>query len=94
MKQADLFGRVVISKCGRDKGSYQVIVGFFEEDILFVADGGRRKVENPKKKKMKHLIFTDKSLALNSEGRFTNPGIKKAIKELNKEKKDINKLIN
>ena len=47
-------GRVVESTQGRDKG-YFFLVLEAAGDIVTIADGSRRKLENPKKKKTKHL---------------------------------------
>lgn len=59
MKADNPLGQVVYSKAGRDGDSYYVIVGVLNEEYVYIADGRLRKVENPKKKKRKHLIFTD-----------------------------------
>lgn len=53
------FGRVVYSKAGRDKGKYFIITGMFDEQYVYVCDGSLRKIESPKLKKIKHLIFKD-----------------------------------
>ena len=50
-------GQIVFSKCGRDKGLPFVIVKV-EGDFLYLADGKLRNVNNPKKKKMKHVQIT------------------------------------
>ena len=44
-------GRVVFSKAGRDAGHYFVVVAVLDKD-----HGCQRKVDNPKKKKIKHLV--------------------------------------
>ena len=45
---------VVISTAGRDKdGLFYVIKT--EENFVYIADGKRRKIENPKRKKLKHV---------------------------------------
>ena len=49
-------GRVVFSKAGRDQGHYFVVVQVIDEDYVAVANGCQRKVDNPKKKKIKHLV--------------------------------------
>ena len=49
-------GRVVFSRAGRDQGHYFVIVDVIDEDHVAIANGCLRKVDNPKKKKMKHLV--------------------------------------
>ena len=47
-------GRVVESIQGRDKGKFFLVMEA-SGDIVTIADGQRRKLENPKKKKTKHL---------------------------------------
>ena len=49
-------GRVVFSRAGRDQGHYFVIVDVLDEDYVAIANGCQRKVDNPKKKKIKHLV--------------------------------------
>ena len=48
-------GRVVLSRAGRDQGHYFVIVDVIDEHYVAIANGCQRKVDNPKKKKIKHL---------------------------------------
>ena len=48
-------GRVVFSRAGRDQGHYFVVVDVIDEDYVAIANGCQRKVDNPKKKKIKHL---------------------------------------
>jgi large subunit ribosomal protein L14e len=54
-----VIGRVVYSKAGRDKGKILIVVGIIDENFVLVADGSLRPIERPKKKRMKHLKFTD-----------------------------------
>ena len=49
-------GRVVLSRAGRDQGHYFVIVDVIDENYVAIANGCQRKVDNPKKKKIKHLV--------------------------------------
>ena len=49
-------GRVVLSKAGRDKGHYFVVMEVLDECHVTIANGCQRKVDNPKKKKIKHLV--------------------------------------
>ena len=49
-------GRVVFSRAGRDQGHYFVIVDVLDEEYVAIANGCQRKVDNPKKKKIKHLV--------------------------------------
>ena len=50
-------GDVVLSKAGRDKGKYFVVIGATGE-YAFIANGAARKTDKPKKKKFKHLRFS------------------------------------
>lgn len=49
-------GRVVFSKAGRDRGHYFVVVDVLDEEYVAIANGCQRKVDHPKKKKIKHLV--------------------------------------
>ena len=48
-------GQIVKSKSGHDKGNLFFVVKVLDDDNVLIADGDRRKSENPKKKKVKHL---------------------------------------
>ena len=48
-------GRVVLSTQGRDEGRYFVVLEVIDENYVLMADGLTRKVDHPKKKKVKHL---------------------------------------
>ena len=82
-------GSLVFSAAGRDKGK-EFLVLSVEENICFVADGKLRKAENPKKKKLKHLMGTNKISAplneiLQRGDSPTNSEVRKFIKLLNEE---------
>ncbi len=82
-------GSLVYSAAGRDKGK-EFLVLSVEDNVCYVADGKLRKTENPKKKKLKHLMGTNKiSLPLQEKlqvGDFpTNSEIRKFLKLLNDE---------
>jgi len=47
-------GRAVISRAGRDKGNIYIICAV-DGDFVLVADGSRRPLEKPKRKRVKHL---------------------------------------
>ena len=48
-------GRVVISTQGRDAGRYFIVLQVIDDQFVLMADGLTRKVDHPKKKKVKHL---------------------------------------
>ena len=47
---------MVYSRSGRDAGRYFAVVCHLEEGFVGVADGEIRKLANPKKKRLKHLM--------------------------------------
>ena len=49
-------GSVVYSENGRNKGYFVVVKT--EKDFVFLADGKSRTIDNPKKKKAKHIKTT------------------------------------
>lgn len=77
-------GQIVISRAGRDVGRKFVVVRVIDDLYVEICDGDLRKVEKPKKKKIKHLNITDdmaEGLAekLKSGDRITNAEIRKAL---------------
>ena len=82
-------GSLVYSAAGRDKGK-EFLVLSVDGNVCLMADGKLRKAENPKKKKLKHLMGTSKiSLPLQEKLQAgdipTNSEIRKFLKLLNDE---------
>ena len=50
-------GDVVCSSAGRDAKKCFLVVGILDEQYVLIANGKLRKIEAPKKKKLKHLVF-------------------------------------
>ena len=75
-------GRVVESTQGRDKG-YFFLVLEAAGDIVTIADGSRRKLENPKKKKTKHLrakpVLLDLKALRPEGGALQNSDLRRAL---------------
>lgn len=69
-------GQIMRSLAGHDKGDFQVVVKL-ESTFAYMADGKRRKLEDPKKKKLKHLAPTSTVLGENSLS--TNRQIRMAL---------------
>lgn len=71
-----LNGSIAVSLAGRDKGRVFIIVGVLDENHVLIADGRKRKIEKPKRKKLKHLravgIADTEEEALIGNGRLTN----------------------
>lgn len=80
-------GQIVHSRAGRDKDRYFIVVGIVDEDYILVADGDLRKVSNPKKKKIKHLVFHDRIAEeiranLKDSKRITDADIRKCLSSM------------
>lgn len=52
-----LIGQVVKSKSGRDKGRIFLVLEVIDQEYVLIVDGELRKLDKPKKKKIKHLII-------------------------------------
>jgi len=50
-------GQIVHSKAGRDKDKYFIVVGIASNEYVLIADGDIRKIDKPKKKKVKHIAI-------------------------------------
>lgn len=51
-------GRIVRSAAGRDKGKFLVVVAA-DDEFVMVADGKERRLQNLKRKRLKHVKFTN-----------------------------------
>ena len=79
-------GSFVQSLAGRDKGKIFLVVGV-EDNYVYLVDGDIRKIENPKRKKIKHVELTryfDGNLAerIAKKNKITNQDIKRVIREI------------
>ena len=59
-------GRVVLSTQGLDEGRYFIVLEVIDENFVLMADGLTRKIDHPKKKKIKHL--RPKPILVNVDG--------------------------
>lgn len=86
MIQKDLLGTVVLGKAGRDSDSFFVIVDIIDNNYVMIVDGSKRKLENPKRKKLKHLAITElrfhEELESLKNKTITNSKLRKLIKSL------------
>lgn len=76
-------GSLVRSKAGRDKGGLFIVLAV-DGDYVYMADGDLRRVEKPKKKKIKHLqlsytVSEHISDKLLKNGSVTNSEVRKAL---------------
>ena len=74
---------IIRSDAGRDKGKLFVVLAV-EGEYLLLADGKSRKVESPKRKKRRHVLFVaaDESRLsekIRSEERITNSELRRTL---------------
>jgi len=82
-------GQLVKSKAGRDKGKLFIIKEIINDKYVYIVDGELRKISNPKKKKVKHLIiykrvFKEIQEQIKSSTKLTNVFVKKLIEPYEK----------
>ncbi len=74
----------MIAKAGRDLGKCFIVLSV-ENQFLYLCDGKSRKVDTPKKKKIKHAEFAgtaaDYIRTRLQEGGITNKDIRRAVSE-------------
>ena len=58
-------GQIVKSLKGHDKGNLLMVAGFDEKRVL-LCDGKHRKLDNPKRKNLRHIELTELRLDLNT----------------------------
>lgn len=83
-----VLGEYVVSKAGRDKDRFFIVTSILDDLYVTVADGDLRKIDNPKKKKIKHLNPMDKiseeiADKLNNNKKVTNLSVRREIEKLN-----------
>ncbi len=69
-------GQIVCSKAGSDKNGFSVITEVGEETV-YICDGKRHKLQNPKKKNIKHIAPTEE--VLSTECISTDKALRKAL---------------
>ncbi|MCL2078117.1 MAG: KOW domain-containing RNA-binding protein [Oscillospiraceae bacterium] len=77
-------GTIVKSVSGRDKGSFYAVVGYDEEaNAPLIADGRRRKIENPKRKNPRHISVTNTIIEQGILNGITNKKLRNFLHEFN-----------
>ena len=71
-------GGIMQSRAGHDRGDFQVVLRI-DGAYAYMADGKRRTLENPKKKKLRHLAPT--GAVLGEESLSTNRQIRTALRK-------------
>ncbi len=82
-------GQVVKSRAGRDKGNIFLVLNIVDEEHVLIVDGDLRKLDNPKKKKIKHLtvyntVLPELKYKLDNDLKINNAYIRKLLEPFNK----------
>lgn len=79
-----VIGQLVFSKSGRDKGRLLIVIDI-KDQYLYLADGKLRKIEQPKKKKTKHVqkvnhVLEEIQERIQGKSNLKNSDLRKALK--------------
>lgn len=77
-------GELIYSNAGRDAGRWFIITNILDEEYVLISDGDLRKIEKPKKKKIKHIktcgiIIDSLNKKMENKEKITNAEIRKMI---------------
>ncbi|WP_416197360.1 MAG: RNA-binding protein [Sporanaerobacter sp.] len=77
-------GQVVKSRAGRDKGNIFLVLDIIDDKHIYIVDGDVRKLDNPKKKKITHVIvyntvFPELKEKLENGAKINNAYIRKLL---------------
>ena len=80
---------IVASLCGRDRGALMMVVGLDSEGYALLCDGRLRKIEKPKRKKLRHVRLVchmdcPAAQKLRAGERLSNSEIRRALSDLQK----------
>ena len=83
-------GQVVRSKAGRDKSKVFIVIDVVDDLYVLVVDGDYRRLDNPKKKKIRHLIVYKSVIEeiqnrIKNGDKINNAYIRKVLEPFNKE---------
>ena len=84
MNECDMrVGSIVLSTQGRDKGNYFLVVAV-EKGFVYLADGGMRKLSQPKKKNVRHVVDAI-AVKLLAEQKVFDSEVKSALRQFQQE---------
>lgn len=85
-----MIGQFVTSKAGHDKGTMYVVTAL-EDEFVFLSDGRLKTLDNPKRKRLKHIQPLNRTVDEKLCGRLADGGrvydeeIRYAIKQILKD---------
>ncbi|MGE4282928.1 MAG: RNA-binding protein [Clostridia bacterium] len=79
-------GQIVYSTAGRDKGKHFIVMEVIDDHYAYLCDGDIRRVEKPKKKKIKHLLSAgrdDQQIRekLTKQQKVTNAELRRCLRD-------------
>jgi large subunit ribosomal protein L14e len=79
-----VIGRLVRVLRGKAQGGYAVIIGIVDERFVLIADGDKRRFDDPKKKSLQHLellptVGAEVASSIDETGRVTNAKLRYVI---------------
>ena len=79
-------GEVVNSKAGRDRGKKFIIIDVIDSSYVLLSDGDLRRIEKPKKKKIRHIkptgvVIESLKEKIEKKQKLTNVEIRKILIE-------------
>jgi len=88
MELTDLdIGQIVKSKTGRDQGRFLIVIAKINTEYVLIVDGSLRRIDKPKKKKIKHLakvnaVSNDIREAILNNNKINNAFIRRELSRL------------
>lgn len=84
-------GEIVISTAGRDQDKYYIVVDILDERYIELVDGDTRKLDNSKKKNIKHIdrtgyVAEELSHWLEDGKRIRNEDLKRVVRDYEQNK--------
>lgn len=79
-------GRIVKVLRGKDEGDFAIIIGMVDDRFVLIADGDKRRFDQPKKKNAMHLLMQpvvshEVTDSMRETGRVTNAKLRFAIQK-------------
>ena len=86
MENSPRIGRIVRILRGKDREGYAVIVGLVDDRFVLIADGDKRRFDEPKKKNLLHLellpaVSPEVADSMEETGRVTNAKLRFAVQK-------------
>jgi len=86
MENSPRIGRIVRILRGKDRDGYAVIVGLVDDRFVLIADGDKRRFDEPKKKNLLHLellpaVSSEVADSMEETGRVTNAKLRFAVQK-------------